>query len=56
MTSAIKIINDKFNDSSYAENYPELLGAFMQTAAIAYLESILLNGLGNIEKAIEQIS
>ncbi len=29
MTSAIEIINDKFNDSSYAENHPELLGAFM---------------------------
>ena len=56
MVSAIEIINDKFNDSSYAENHPELLGAFMQTAAIANLESVLLNGLGNIEKAIEQIS
>ena len=47
MTSAIEIINDKFNDSSYAENHPELLGAFMQTAAIANLESVLLNELGN---------
>lgn len=56
MTSAIEIINDKFNDSSYAKNHPELLGAFMQTAAIANLESVLLNGLGNIEKAIDQIS
>lgn len=55
MTSAIEIINDKFNDSSYAENHPELLGAFMQTAAIANLESVLLNELGNIEKAIDQI-
>lgn len=56
MDSAIEIINNKFNDSSYAENHPELLGAFMQTAAIANLESVLLNGLENIEKAIDQIS
>lgn len=33
MTSAIKIINDKLGES-YAENHPELLGAFMQTTAI----------------------
>jgi len=48
MTSAIKIINDK----SYAENHPELLGAFMQTTAISNLESILLNKLEDIEKVI----
>ena len=52
MTSAIEIINDKFNDSSYAENHPELLGAFMQTTAIANLESVLLNKLEDIEKVI----
>lgn len=52
MTSAIKIINDKLGES-YAENHPELLGAFMQTAAIANLESVLLNKLENIEKAID---
>lgn len=54
MTSAIKIINDKLGES-YAENHPELLGAFMQTAAIANLESVLLNKLENIEKAIDQL-
>ena len=26
MTSAIEIINDKFNDSSYAENHPNFRG------------------------------
>lgn len=52
MTSAIKIINDKLGES-YAENHPELLGAFMQTAAISNLESVLLNKLENIEKVIE---
>ncbi len=54
MTSAIKIINDKLGES-YAENHPELLGAFMQTAAISNLESVLLNKLENIEKLIDQI-
>ena len=29
---------------------PELLGAFMQTTAIANLESVLLNKLEDIEK------
>ena len=51
MTSAIKIINDKLGES-YAENHPELLGAFMQTTAISNLESILLNKLEDIEKVI----
>lgn len=54
MTSAIKIINDKLG-KSYAENHPELLGAFMQTAAISNLESVLKNKLENIEKVIEQM-
>ena len=51
MTSAIKIINDKLGES-YAENHPELLGAFMQTTAISNLESILLNKLEDIENVI----
>lgn len=51
MTSAIKIINDKLGES-YAENHPELLGAFMQTTAISNLESVLLNKLEDIEKVI----
>lgn len=51
MTSTIKIINDKLGES-YAENHPELLGAFMQTTAISNLESILLNKLEDIEKVI----
>lgn len=54
MTSAINIINDKLGEL-YAENHPELVAAFMQTAAIANLESVLLNKLENIEKAIDQI-
>lgn len=54
MTSAIKIINDKLGES-YAENHPELLGAFMQTAAISNLESVLLNKLEDIEKSIDKI-
>lgn len=54
MTSAISIINRKLGES-YAENHPELLGAFMQTAAIANLEAVLLNKLENIEKEIDQI-
>ncbi|TCO88118.1 hypothetical protein EV202_1271 [Bacteroides heparinolyticus] len=54
MTSAIDIINKKLGES-YAENHPELLGAFMQTTAIANLESVLKNKLENIEKAIDQI-
>ena len=54
MTSAIKIINDKLGES-YAENHPELLGAFMQTTATSNLESILLNKLENIEKSIVQM-
>ena len=49
MTSAINIINKKLGES-YAENHPELLGAFMQTTAIANLESVLLNKLEDIEK------
>lgn len=54
MTSAIDIINKRLGES-YAENHPELLGAFMQTIAIANLESVLKNKLENIEKAIDQI-
>lgn len=54
MTSAINIINDKLGES-YAENHPELLGAFMQATAISNLESVLLNKLENIEKSIDQI-
>lgn len=54
MTSAIEIINDKLGNS-YAENHPEILGAFMQTVAIANLESVLLNKLENIENAIDQL-
>lgn len=54
MTSAIKFINDELGES-YAENHPEILGAFMQTAAIANLESVLLNKLENIEKAIDNL-
>ena len=54
MTSAINIINKKLGES-YAENHPELLGAFMQTAAISNLESVLLNKLENIENAIDQL-
>lgn len=54
MTSAIDIINKKLGES-YAENHPELLGAFMQTTAIANLESVLKNKLENIEKAIDQM-
>lgn len=40
---------------TYAENHPEIRMAFMQTIAIANLELVLLNGLKNIEKAIDQI-
>lgn len=54
MTSAIDIINKELGES-YAENHPELLGAFMQTIAIANLESVLKNKLENIEKAIDQM-
>lgn len=54
MTSAINIINKKLGES-YAENHPELLGAFMQTAAISNLESVLLNKLEYIENAIDQL-
>ncbi|WP_294615538.1 hypothetical protein [Bacteroides oleiciplenus] len=54
MTSAIKVINDKLGEF-YAEEHPEILGAFMQTAAITNLESVLLNKLENIEKAIDQL-
>lgn len=54
MTSAIKIINDKLGEF-YAEEHPEILGAFMQTVAITNLESVLLNKLGNIEKAIDKM-
>ena len=54
MTSAIKVINDKLGEF-YAEGHPEILGAFMQTAAITNLESVLLNKLENIEKAIDQL-
>ncbi|NME87954.1 hypothetical protein [Bacteroides eggerthii] len=54
MTSAINIINKELG-KSYAENHPELLGAFMQTAAISNLESVLLNKLENIENAIDQL-
>lgn len=54
MTSAINIINKELG-KSYAENHPELLGAFMQTDAISNLESVLLNKLENIENAIDQL-
>lgn len=54
MTSAMDIINKKYG-VSYAESHPELVAAFMQTAAIANLESVLLNKLENIEKAIDQL-
>lgn len=54
MISAIKVINDKLGEF-YAEEHPEILGAFMQTAAITNLESVLLNKLENIEKAIDQL-
>ena len=53
MTSAIRLINKELGEL-YAEKHPEILGAFMETAAIANLESILLNKLENIEKAIVQ--
>lgn len=54
MTSAMNIISEKYG-TVYAESHPELVAAFMQTAAIANLESVLLNKLENIEKAIDQI-
>lgn len=54
MTSAIDIINEKLG-KSYAENHPELLGAFMQTTAIANLESVLLNKLEDIKMSIDKI-
>lgn len=54
MTSAMDIINKKYG-VAYAEEHPEIVAAFMQTAAIANLESVLLNKLENIEKAIDQL-
>ena len=40
---------------AYAEEHPEIVAAFMQTAAIANLESVLLEKLENIEKTIDQL-
>ncbi|MEL5895009.1 hypothetical protein AAE250_16140 [Bacteroides sp. GD17] len=54
MTSAMDIISNKYG-VAYAEDHPELVAAFMQTAAIINLESVLMNKLENIEKAIDQI-
>lgn len=54
MESAINIISKKYG-VDYAEKHPEIVAAFMQTAAIANLESVLLNKLENIEKAIDQV-
>jgi len=48
----MKILNGK-QDESYEENHPEIRMAFMKTIAIANLESVLLNQLENIEKAME---
>ena len=53
MESAFDIIRKKFGNT-YAEQHPELVAAFMQTAAITNLESVLKNKLENIEKAIDQ--
>lgn len=53
MESAFNVISEKFGNT-YAEQHPELVAAFMQTAAISNLESILMNKLENIEKAIDQ--
>lgn len=53
METAFDVISKKLGNT-YAEQHPELVGAFMQTAAIANLESVLLNKLDNIEKAIDQ--
>lgn len=52
--SAMDIISKKYG-ASYAETHPELIAGFMQTAAIANLESVLLNKLENIEKALDQL-
>lgn len=49
----MKILNGK-QDESYAENHSEIRMAFMQAIAIANLEPVLLNGLENIEKTIDQ--
>lgn len=54
MTSAMDIISKNYG-ISYAESHPELIAGFMQTAAIANMESVLLNKLENIEKAIDQL-
>lgn len=54
MEYAMGIIDKKYG-VAYAEEHPEIVAAFMQTAAIANLESVLLNKLENIEKAIDQL-
>lgn len=54
MEAAINVIDKKYG-TDYAILHPEILGAFMKTAAIANLESVLLNQLENIEKAIDQL-
>lgn len=54
MEYAMGIIGKKYG-VAYAEEHPEIVAAFMQTAAIANLESVLLNKLENIEKAIDQL-
>lgn len=53
METAFDVISKKFGNT-YAEQHPELVAAFMQTAAISNLESVLINKLENIEKAIDQ--
>ncbi len=54
MDEAIKVIDEKYG-VGYAISHPDILAAFMKTAAIANLESVLLNQLENIEKAIDQL-
>lgn len=54
MKSAMDMVI-KTHGVAYAEEHPEIVAAFMQTAAIANLESVLLNKLENIEKAIDQL-
>lgn len=54
MDEAIKVIDEKYG-VGYAISHPDILTAFMKTAAIANLESVLLNQLENIEKAIDQL-
>lgn len=54
MKSAMDIVIKTYG-VAYAEEHPEIVAAFMQTAAIANLESVLLNKLENIEKAIDQL-